>query len=164
MPRTPLQIALRKRQEALNSIEVRKRSIAALEARVAELDAQIAAMGGRINPPAKPRLPFRAKGEMHRALFDLLRERGTATAADLAAVMLARAGLDAAHSKSAYAMRQRCIQAFKRCERRGLVKHAGGVGKGGRFKTWHLAGESGPNRIGSELGHFDSKLRETRVV
>lgn len=139
MPRTPLQIALRKRQEALNSIEVRKRSIAALEARVAALDAQIAAMGGRINPPAKPRLPFRAKGEMQRALFDLLREKGEATAADLAAVMLAKAGLDAADSKAAYAMRQRCIQAFKRCERAGLVRNVGGAGKGGRFKRWSLS-------------------------
>lgn len=138
MKRTPLQIALRKRANALASIEVRRRAITRLEARVAALDAQIAAMGGRINPPAKPRLPFRAKGEMQREMFKLLRKQRTATAADLAAVMLARYGLMAADCKSAYAMRQRCIQAFKRCERRGLVRHVEGVGKGGRFKVWAL--------------------------
>jgi hypothetical protein len=41
-PRTPLQKAIRKRANALRSIQVRKRSIAALEKRVAELDAEIA--------------------------------------------------------------------------------------------------------------------------
>lgn len=134
MARTPLQIALRKRQDALNSIEVRKRAIAKLEARVAALDAQIAELGG--TKERKPRLPFRAKGEMQRALFDLLREKGEATAADLAAIMLERHGLDASDKATAYAMRQRCIQAFKRCERGGLVRHVDGVGKGGRFKRW----------------------------
>lgn len=134
--RTPLQVALRKRADALRFIEVRKRSIAELERRVADLDAEIAALGGRLIPEAKPRLPFRANGEMQRALFDLLREKGSATSADLAAVMLARFGLDASDKATAYAMRQRCIQAFKRCERAGLVRHAGGVGKGGRFKCW----------------------------
>lgn len=133
--RTPIQIALRKRQEALNSIAVRRRAIARLEARVAELDAQIAAMGGR-KVTFTERLPFRAKGEMQRALFDLLRERGTITSADLAAVMLARYGLDAADAAMAYAMRQRAIQCLKRCERRGLVHHVDGIGKGGRFKRW----------------------------
>jgi hypothetical protein len=144
--RTPLQIALRKRQEALNSIEVRKRSIAALEARVAALDAEIAAMGGR-KITLTPRLPFRAKGEMQRELFDLLRRQKTATAADLATIMLGRFSLDAADSKSAYAMRQRCTQAFKRCERNGLVRQEGwSEGKRrnhGRFKVWALAGPKG---------------------
>jgi hypothetical protein len=102
---------------------------------VSALDAQIATMGGRKLAPAKPRLPFRAKGEMQRELFALLRKQGIATAADLAAVMLARRGLMAADCKSAYAMRQRCIQAFKRCERRGLVRQ---VGQRGRFKTWEI--------------------------
>jgi hypothetical protein len=134
--RTPLQIALRKRQEALNSIEVRKRSIAELERRVIDLDAQIADMGGRLIPERELRLPFRAKGEMQRALFALLREKGEATAADLAAVMLAARGIEAADFQSAYAMRQRCSQAFKRCEKRKLVRCVGGVGKGGRFKRW----------------------------
>lgn len=135
MKRTPLQIALRKRQEALNSIEVRKRSIAALEARVVALDAEIAAMGGRINPERAPRLPVRAKGEMQRELFDLLRSKGTATAADLAAVMLKRYGLDAGDKATAYAMRQRCIQAFKRCERAGSVRR---VATAGRFSAFAL--------------------------
>jgi hypothetical protein len=141
MKRTPLQIALRKRAEALASIEVRRRSIARLEARVAALDAEIAAMGGR-KLTLTPRLPFRAKGEMQRALFDLLREKGRATAADLAAVMLARYGLNASDKRVAYAMRQRCIQAFRRCERRGLVKCVGRSKgkrrKAGRFKLWAL--------------------------
>lgn len=137
--RTPLQTALRKRQEALNSIEVRKRSIVALEARVVALDAKIGRLGGRINPPAKPRLPGRAKGEMQRALFDLLRAKGEATAADLADVMLKLYGYDEDDPAVRYAMRQRCIQAFKRCERAGLVCHVSGVGKGGQFKRWSLA-------------------------
>lgn len=133
--RTPLQIALRKRQEALNSIEVRKRSIAALEARVAALDAEIDRLGGRINPPAAPRLPFRAKGEMQRELFELLRRKGAATAADLAEIMLERYGLDASDKATAYAMRQRCIQAFKRCERKGSVRR---VATTGRFSAFAL--------------------------
>ncbi len=133
--RTPLQIALRKRQEALNSIEVRKRSMAALEARVRDLDAAIAAMGGR-KLMLTPRLPFRANGEMQRELFDLLRRQQTATAADLAAIMLERFGLDASDKATAYAMRQRTIQAFKRCERNGLVRH---IGEDGRFRVWSLA-------------------------
>lgn len=137
--RTPFQIARRKRQEALNSIEVRKRSIAALEARVATLEAEIAALGGN-TMVRKPRLPFRAKGEMQRALFDLLREKGEATADDLARLMLSRFGLDAPDKNTVWAMRQRCIQAFKRCERNGLVRHITGVGKGGKFKVWALAG------------------------
>lgn len=137
MTRTPLQIALRKRAEALASIEVRKRSIAALEARVVALDAEIAALGGR-KLTLTPRLPFRANGEMQRELFDLLRRQQTATAADLAAIMLERFGLDASDKATAYAMRQRAIQAFKRCERNGLVWHVAGVGKGGRFKRFQL--------------------------
>lgn len=138
--RTPLQVALRKRQEALNSIEVRKRAIARLEARVATLDANIAALGGRLIPERAPRLPFRAKGEMQRAMFELLRAKGEATAADLAAKMLQHHGIAGQHDRAAaYAMRQRCIQAFKRCERKGLVRHAGGAGKGGRFKRFALA-------------------------
>jgi len=135
--RTPLQIALRKRSQAFASIEVRRRSIAALEARIAELDAEIAALGGRLIPERKPRLPFRAHGEMQRAMFTLLKQKGEATAADLAAVMLSAKGLKA-DDRTAWAMRQRCIQAFKRCERRGLVQHVGGVGKGGRFKRWAI--------------------------
>lgn len=141
MKRTPLQIALRKRAEALASIEVRRRSIARLEARVAALDAEIAALGGRKLAPAKPRLPVRANGEMQREMFELLRKQGRATAADLAAVMLRRFKLpnDAA---TTYAMRQRCIQAFKRCERRGLVRCVGrSMGKrrsAGRFMVWSL--------------------------
>lgn len=141
MMRTPLQIALRKRAEALASIEVRRRAIARLEARVASLDAQIAAFGGRKIPAAKARLPFRAKGEMQREMFDLLRKRGAATAADLAAIMLRRFKLPN-DPAAAYAMRQRCIQAFKRCERRGLVKCVGRSPgkrrKAGRFKLWAL--------------------------
>lgn len=136
--RTPLQIALRKRQEALNSIEVRKRSITALERRVAKLDAQIAALGGRRIPEARPRLPFRAKGEMQRALFELLREKCEVTAADLAAVMMEHYGIRQLDGAEAYAMRQRCIQCLKRNERAGRVYHVGGVGKGGRFKIWRL--------------------------
>jgi hypothetical protein len=142
MKRTPLQIALRKRAEALASVEVRRRSIARLEARVAALDAQIAAMGGRKLAPAKPRLPVRAKGEMQREMFDLLRKQGSATAADLAAIMVRRFKLPD-DADTAYAMRQRCIQAFKRCERRGLVKCIGrSKGKRrpmGRFAVWALA-------------------------
>lgn len=75
---------------------------------------------------------------MQRELFDLLRRQQTATAADLAAIMLERFGLDASDKATAYAMRQRAIQAFKRCERRGLVRHVGGAGEGGRFKVWML--------------------------
>lgn len=136
--RTPLQIALRARADALRSIETRKRSIAALEARIHRIDEEIAALGGRLIPERTLRLPFRAHGEMQRALFDLLRERGSATSADLAEIMLARSG-HAADCKSAYAMRQRAIQAFKRCERAGLVRCVGGVGKGSKLKMWSLS-------------------------
>lgn len=107
---------------------------------MATLDADIAAMGGRLKPEAAPRLPFRASGEMQRAVFELLRERNQITSADLAAVMLARFGLDPSNEVTAYAMRQRCIQALKRCERRGLLLHAGGVGKGGKFKAYKACG------------------------
>lgn len=150
MKRTPLQIALRKRAEALASIDVRRRAIARLEARVVALDAQITALGGP-KLTRTPRLPFRAKGEMQRAMFDLLREKGSATAADLAAVMLARFGLDPTDKPAAFAMRQRCIQVFKRCERRGLVRQCGwSVGKRrkhGRFKRWELATSVLPTHI-----------------
>ena len=142
--RTPLQIALRKRADALRSIETRKRSIAELEHRVAEIDSEIAALGGRKLPEYVPRLPFRANGEMQRALFDLLREKGQATAADLALVMLAHFGLDASDPKTAHLMRQRCIQAFKRCERNGLIAQTGWTvgkrGKRGRFQVFSYRG------------------------
>lgn len=137
-PRTALQIALRKRQEALESIALSRKRIATLEERIATLDAEIASYGGK-KWDAKPRLPFRANGEMQRALFELLREKGSATAADLAAIMLERFGLDASDKATVYAMRQRAIQCFKRCERNGSVRHVGGIGKGGRFKVWRRA-------------------------
>lgn len=104
-----------------------------VEARVAAFDAEIAALGGR-KLILSPRLPFRAKDEMQRAVFDPLREKGSATAADLSEIMLARFGLDASDERTSWAMRQRCIQAFKRCERNGLVRHVGACCKGGRFK------------------------------
>ena len=132
MPRSPFQNTLRARANALRSIDVAKRRIAALEARVAELDAQIAAAGGART--LKPRLPFRANGEMQRAAFDLIRERGAITSADLAQRL--RPDLE---GPEAWAMRQRSIQALKRLERRGLVKHVAGVGKGARFKKFNLS-------------------------
>jgi hypothetical protein len=70
--RTDRQMLFRKRANAVRYIAVRKRSIAELEARIADLDAAIAASGDE--PPARtPPLPFRAKGEVQLVPFDVRR-------------------------------------------------------------------------------------------
>jgi hypothetical protein len=114
------------------------RAAARWRARVVELDAEIARMGGRKAPPQVLRLPFRANGEVERAMFELLRERGEITSADLGARLCAIFGLDYSDEHTAWAMRQRAVQAFKRCEKKGVVKWVGGLGKGGSFKRWAL--------------------------
>lgn len=135
--RSPLQIALRRRQQAVNSIEVHRRGIANLEARIVELDAEITAFGG----PPKPKrvvIDFRSKGEMQRTMFDMMRERGEITADDLARAMAVEYKLSF-DGAVAHTLRQRSIQCLKRNERAGRVRHVGGVGKGGRFKRWALS-------------------------
>ncbi len=128
--------AFRKRSEALASIQLRRKEIERLTARVAELDAEIDRLGG----PAKPRtqtIPS-SQGVMQRALFDLLRERGSATSAELAALVIERMGLDAGDGAVVARMRGRASLAFKRCERRELVRCIGGVGKSQRPKQFAL--------------------------
>jgi hypothetical protein len=137
--RTPLQKALRKRANALRSVVTAERAVARWRARVAELDAEIASYGGRKQAPLPLRLPFRANGEVERTMFDLLRKRREITTADLAARLMVTFGLDASDEHTAWAMRQRAAQAFKRCEKKGVVKWVGGAGKGGSFKRWTLA-------------------------
>lgn len=135
--RTPLQWALRRKKQAQTSIEVHRRGIANLEARIAELDAAIAEMGG----PPKPKkivIDLRAKGEQQRTMFDLMREHGSITADDLARAMVKAYGLDAADKAVMHTLRQRAIQCLKRNERAGRVKHVSGVGKGGKFKRFAL--------------------------
>lgn len=136
--RTPLQWALRRKKQALESIEVRRRSIAALEARIVELDATIAALGGE-PAPKKIVIDLRAKGEQQRTMFDLMRVHGSITADDLAKAMVRAYGLDAADKEIMHTLRQRAIQCLKRNERAGRVVHVSGVGKGGRFKRFALA-------------------------
>jgi hypothetical protein len=138
-PRTPLQKAIRKRANALRSIATCERAIQRLRARIAELDAEIAGYGGRKHPLYARRLPFRANGQMERAVYDLARERGEFTSADLAARMMAHFGVDTSDAAAAWAMRQRAAQAIRRCASKGTLVHVGGAGKGGEFKRWALA-------------------------
>lgn len=135
MKRTPLQIALRKRADALRSIETRRRSIAALEARIADLDAAIASLGGRKVKSGALRLPRRSNGETQRIVFDLLRERGTITSADVAARVATLWGLDYADKATGYALRQRAIQALRRLARGGWIEQAGAAGRFGAWRT-----------------------------
>lgn len=135
--RTPLQQALRKRANALRSVAKAERAVERWRARVAELDAEIAGMGGRKAPPSKLRLPFRAHGEVERAMFELLRG-GEITSADLGARLVAIFGLDATDEHTAWVMRQRAVHAIKRAQKKGLLVHVGGVGRGGDFKRWAL--------------------------
>ncbi len=135
--RSPLNIArrkaFRKRSEALASIALRRQEIARLEARVDDLDAEIERLGG----PAKPKsqtVPS-SQGVLQRALFDLLLAQGSASSAELAAVVIAIMALDANDSETVARMRGRAVLAFKRCERRGLVRHMNGK----RPKRWALA-------------------------
>lgn len=159
--RTPLQIALRKRKEAFNSIEVHKRGIAGLEARIAALSAEIERLGGA-PPPRNAKIDFRAKGELSRNMFDLLREKGEATAQDLAARMLTLYTLDTSDHEVMYALRQRCTQAFARAYAKGLIYQVGWSdsprrGKHGRFKRWALKPTS---RVQSSA---DRRGRQSRV-
>lgn len=135
--RSPLYQALRKHKEALASIEVHKRWITKLEARAHDLEREIDALGGRPEPK-RSIIPFAVRGEMQKTLYDLLRERGEVTAADLAAVMLERY-VPTASPEAVKAMRQRAFQCIRRNEVRGTVRHVGGSGKRGQFKRWALA-------------------------
>lgn len=136
--RSEFHLLLRASADAKHSLDVARKRVANLEKKIAELDAQIEARGGVTHYPL--RLPFRCQGEMQRAMFDLLRERGTATAADLAAVIGARYGLDMTNEADAYALRQRSCAACVRLERLGRVKQVGWsegkLGRRGRFKIW----------------------------
>jgi hypothetical protein len=141
--RTPLQIALRRRKQAVNSIEVHRRGIASLEARIAELTAEIEALGGEPKPK-KIVIDLRSKGEMQRALFDMLRERGEITAEDLARAMAVEYKLPF-EGAVAQTLRKRAAGCFARNERQGRVRQVGwsesktGKRAHGRFKRFALA-------------------------
>jgi hypothetical protein len=125
-----------RRRLVVRYIATRKRAIAKLETELAALDKALAKAGG---PPKRYTfiIPMRAKaGGIQRPLLSLLRERGSITAPELAAVMLLRFGLPTNNRKIKYAMDQRCFRALERCGRRGMVRQDG---KRGRAALWRLA-------------------------
>lgn len=138
---TPLQILRHKRGEALASIEVRKRAIARLEKRVAELEAQMAPLTNKMDARQPLRIPRRSKGELQRLVFKLLRERKGVTSDDVARSLAALWGFDYADERTAYALRQRAAKVFQRLEDNGLArKLPKPTGRGsGRFSIWVLA-------------------------
>jgi hypothetical protein len=135
MPLTQRDKLLIRRRQLLASIALRRRTLAKLEAELAELEEKIADAGG---PPKRytPLIPQRAKArEIRRPLLELLRVRGEITAPELALEMLARFGLPTDDPQIRYAMDQRCFRALERCARRGLVKQDG---KRARAALWKL--------------------------
>jgi hypothetical protein len=135
MPLTHRDKLLIRRRQLRASIALRRRTLAKLEAELADLEESMDAMGG---PPKRYTLliPHRAKArEIRRPLLEMLRERGAITAPELAAEMLARFGLPADDPNTKYAMDQRCFRALERCSRRGLVEQDG---KRGHAALWRL--------------------------
>src|SRR5262245_24832692 len=86
---TPLEAALIRRKDAIVAIAVHRERIAKIEAHIRRLDREINTLGG----PPQPRrnvlgLRVRAqRGELSRAMYDLLRRKGRVTANDLARVI-----------------------------------------------------------------------------
>lgn len=136
--RTPLQIAVRKRAEALASIEVRRRQIAALEARIAALDATIADLGG-LPKPRPLRIPYRCGGLVQRTIFDLFRERETITSRDVAERIAAHYGADWGDPLIRKVLVARAVQCLNKLRTKGLARkvgHAPFDRKGNRFGLW----------------------------
>ena len=139
--RTPLQIAVRKRAEALASIVIRQRQIAELEARIASLDATIAGLGG-LPKPRPLRIPYRCGGLVQRTIFDMFRESaGPITSADVAVRIAAHYGLSLDDPLVRRVLRARAVQALNRLRHKGLARCVGkgeASRKGNPFGLWLL--------------------------
>lgn len=124
-----------RRRQLRASIALRRRTLAKLEAELANLEEEMVATGG---PPRRYnlRIPHRAKSrEIQRPLLEMLRKRGAITAPELAAVLLLRFGLPTDDPQIRSVMDQRCFRALVVCARRGMVRQDG---KRGRAALWRL--------------------------
>lgn len=134
--RPPLEVALRKRREAIQSIELRQRAIATLQERVTALDAEIAKLGGPSRPRQPPVLPRVKAGATQRLMFELIRQRGSVTSAELAEAMKREFGNDARDRHGRSVLRHRALQVIWRCAGSGVLRR---VGSNGRFTRWAFA-------------------------
>jgi hypothetical protein len=136
--RTPLYLALRKRSEALASIQVHKRWIAKLEDRVRELEGVIQELGG-FPQPKNSRLKFDGRGLIQKRMYRMLREQGHVTAPMLAKAVMEEHVPKPHKPSEVRAMRERAYQCIRRNLERGTLRFVGGVGTGKDFKRYALA-------------------------
>jgi hypothetical protein len=144
---TPLEVALLARKDAIVANAVLRERIAKNDARIRRLDREIATLGG----PPQPRrnvigLRVRAqRGELSRAMYDLLRHTERATANDLARVIAKANGISFADSAIMDTLRESCLEAFKRAERKRLVRRIATKARAdnGRSALWTLAVHNG---------------------
>lgn len=140
---TPLEAALIARKDTIIANAVLGERIAKNDARIRRLDREIAKLDG----PPRPRrdvlgLRVRAqRGEFSRAMYDLLRRKGIVTANDLARVIAKANGISFADTAIMDALRESCLDAFKRAERKRMVRRiaTNAHADNGRSAQWRLA-------------------------
>jgi hypothetical protein len=139
---TPLETALMARKDTIVANAVLRERIAKNEARIRMLDREINALGG---PPQPHRnvlgLRVRARrGEIARAMYDLLRRKGRVTANDLARIIAKANGVSFADTAIIDALRESALEAFKRAERKGSVRRIANRARAdnGRSAIWQL--------------------------